>query len=190
MESGRRKQKAYMSWHGRSVDVRGELNLPPGVMPWTQPRPGERGPGKPKLRGVPASPRMVDCLNICFHAACQKNPHLSRGEVASMLWTNVGTTCDRLPYSMDGPGSWTHSCTWYGFKGDVVLSGSAKLKLLGWDAAHVDTLGFDDFSKADLHSLAADAFSVPIASTFAYACFLNPWSPYWSHTLEPLECCH
>ena len=107
VESVRRKQKAYMSWHGRSVDVRGKLNLPPGVMPWTQPRPGDRA--KPQLRGVPASPRIFDCLNICFHAACIENPHLTPREVAAKLWTNVGTTCDRLPFPMDGPGSWTHS---------------------------------------------------------------------------------
>ena len=155
-------------WGARSVEQRAKLSIGKHDMPWTD------FPDV-KLAGVGKSARQRDVVDVCFAALRAKNPTASRSQLVKGQWANIGQSIERLPLSSK-PQTLTTRTVLYSYEKNVVLSGAAHLRLLGWGQGMAP---LEVVSEVEARSLAADSFSVPISAQMSFAYYINPYAPWW-----------
>ena len=134
-----------------------------------------------QLRGLCGLERELDVLNIAFMQASSDHKDCSTSELLKNLWCDVSQSCDRgKRYTYNAPCFSTSSCC-YSFEKDVVLSGQAQFRALGWGCVP-PPVPLELFSNHEARDLSGDAFAVPLATMATLCCYLNPKAPWWSQT--------
>ena len=157
-------------WKAHSASVRAKYNIPSGDGAWSW----VSQPGR-NLSGLPQTPRVLDCLDICFAVARARNPQAPMAKVAEGLLVNVSQSVGRIPltYSMPTPAT---STLVYSFKHDQIVSPMAVLRYLGWPE---DLIPSTVFSSSELRKIGGNAFSVPATGLLMILLFFNPFAPWW-----------
>ena len=160
------KSPELQKWRSRSLAIRHELQIPAQSTPWTS-RPRVR------LLGIPRTPRVMDCVDVCFAAMQQKYPELSIEQLIKGMFCNTSQSVARLPVSRSFPTPCTSSVV-YSYEHDTLVSGRATMKLLGWPDSALPR----DVSETLYKGLSGDGFSAPISSMLMTVFFANPWAPW------------
>jgi hypothetical protein len=163
------KSKDWCAWRTHSSTIRAASCIPKNSKPWTT-REGVA------LRGLPDSERVRDLLDTAFAIQQRINPaSSSTEELLRGLMVDVSVAVQRKPWSTSPPTVTTRSML-YSFEKDVVLSGHAHMRLMGWPA---DRCPAERFSDTDLRALAGESYSVPLSTMLNFTLFCNPWGPWW-----------
>jgi len=127
-----------------------------------------------QLRGLPATKRQQDLLDIAFATRAARYPDKNERQLRANFWANASQSVQRKPWG-DHPMVLTTSSELYSFEADVVLSGASHLRLLGAPSniSH-------DISESRLRKLAGEAYSVPLMSIIFTAVYLCPHQPWWN----------
>ena len=166
-----RMRGEYAQWKVQSVSLRDRLKLPAKHAPWT-------GRANVKLRGVRASERQRDLLDVCFEVLRRRNGNGNKplSEVIANSWCNVSQSVERMPVYSGSIPTLTRNTELYSFEHDTVLSGESHLRLLGWPQHFCS----GDFSQGELRNLAGDSVSVPVFALLLAAMYNNPHAPWWA----------
>lgn len=162
------KGKKHLAWHTRSAEVRHKLGLPQQSAPWSS-RQGVA------LRGLPDSARQRDVLDVGFAHMCKKTPEHTGKDIVKGLWGNPSQGVDRVPVTYK-PATFSSGLEQYSYERDVVLSTAVHLRCVGWGKYATSQ---EVYSEAELRTLSADCFSVPLAAAVTTSFFLNPHAPWW-----------
>ena len=88
---------------------------------------------------------------------------------------NVSQNPDRVkPFS--GLVTFTRNSCFYSYEHDVVVSGHAHMRGLGWPRAMTDSHRFSDHGMRDL---AGDGVSVPVYMVIENCFYNNPFATWW-----------
>ena len=160
---------AYARWNTHSAVMRQKHSLPKVSSPWTDSSP------TPCLRGLEASARMKDSLNVSFS---MERDRLAAGtttaQIVKDLFCDVSQGIQRKPWK-----TFCASSCPYSYEHDRLVSGYGALRALGFPMACVTP---DAYSARQVRDLAGEAFSLPNMSLVVYALFANPYAPWWARS--------
>jgi len=165
-----RTDKAFAKWKEDSSDIRSRLGLPRETKDWTS-RPDVH------LRGVPDRPRLYDLLNIGFGIKLLENTgnEVLTRQMMKDYYCDLSSSVARLPFKTGQPHTFRQNSYEYNYGFDTVLSGTARMQLLGWPRSMLPRT-FDD---SVYRKLSGEGYSVPICSVLNYLAYTNPWAPWW-----------
>jgi hypothetical protein len=126
------------------------------------------------MKGVPASPRYRDCIDVAWGARIASFPV---GTPMSVLtagyWVNPSQGVQRKPWGAQGV--LTTGGLWYSFAHDLALDSRDALRIAGMPSL-IETAGL---SEPQLKELSGEHFSMPIVSLCIAAVYYWPWGQWW-----------
>ncbi len=162
------KNSEFARWQTHSAKMRGSLRLPADSRPWT-------GRVAFTAGGSYLTPRQLDVLDCAWASRRTEFPNKNTKQLAQGFWANVSQAVQRRPWG-DMPATLCRGTVLYSFEHDVVLTGFAHLRLLGWP---VSTPSRDQFTSSEVRDMAGEGFSVPIAALILHSAFCLPGAPWW-----------
>ena len=151
-----------MKWKAQSVGVRHKNGLPSMTSGsgWSQSH---------RLLGVPATPRVRDCIDVCYLMARKRQPQTVLKDIPISLFCNTSQSVTRGPMRKTLPTPSTSTCV-YSFEFDRAISSRSYMRFLGvafkHDPGHfhcvrVATLGGERLQHPDCNCGASAALREP-----------------------------
>ena len=167
--------KRMDGWKNRASRRRTKLGLPVSSHPWCAPT----GPlvSPPFLQGIsPQSERAREIVNEGWWTARKNAPAgQSVAQTAANLFINISQNPDRIS-PVVGLATFTRNAMFYSYQYDVVVSGHAHLRALGWPRAFTDTHRRSD---ATMRDLSGDAVSLCVYMSIESVMYHNPFAAWW-----------
>ena len=167
-EHSRKFQPDFHEWEVQSSKIRDQYDIPRSATPWTS--------SGAKMHGVPQSARILDVLD-CAWAIHRKHcpPEATTAEIANTLWVDLATAVGRKPWSEGYPGVFRQNSMVYSFHADAVLSGAARMQLMGWPASSFPRRIEDSL----LRQMCGECFSLPLCAFLHLCLYCNPYGEWW-----------
>ena len=158
----------FAKWRSHSASIRDAHSFPGDAAPWTSKTSSRNGLG--------SLPRQCDVLDIAFMMRPAALPAgSSRADIARGLWANPSQSVVRSPWTTN-LGTGVTTSEFYSFEHDVMLSGHAHMRVMGFPS---DTCPHGMFSETQLSRIGGNCYSVPIVALISSALYLNPHATWW-----------
>lgn len=158
----------FCEWEVQSSKVRDQYDIPRSACPWTT--------SGVQLHAVPRTDRLLDLLDTAWAVhRKQSPPDLTSAELAKNLWVDLATAVGRKPWSIGGPGVFRQNSMVYSFHADAVLSGAARMQLMGWPASAFPRRLQD----SNLRHMCGECYSLPLCTLLHFCLYCNPFGQWW-----------